>query len=226
MRVAVATGNRGKLAEFRSFLEEMGFEVLGLDAFPGFVLPPEGKESFAANAVAKARALAGHAGLSAIADDSGLEVEAIGGRPGVLSARFAGEGASDEANNARLLAELAGVAAGRRRARYRAVVALAVPGGRGGISVVTAEGVSEGEILDAPRGSGGFGYDPLFLVPELGKTFAELEPAERREVSHRFRALRALRPALERLRRRRRSPGRRRDRLYDEGRQPRGSGQK
>ncbi len=201
-RLAVATGNPGKLAELRAFLEEMGFEVLGPAAFPDFVAPPEGEESFAANAVAKALALAGHAGLPTLGDDSGLEVDALGGRPGVRSARFAGEGASDLANNARLLAELAGVPAEGRRARYRAVVALAVPGGEAGMAVVTAEGVSEGVILEAPRGAGGFGYDPLFLVPELGKTFAELDPAARREVSHRFRALRALRPALEELLRR------------------------
>lgn len=195
--LVVATGNRGKLAEFRTFLEPMGIEVLGLDAFPG--LPPvvEDGATFAENARKKARAVAAFTGLPALADDSGLEVDALGGRPGVYSARFAGEGASDGANNEKLLGELAGVPAGRRQARYRAAVVIVVPGGAGGAELVEAS--CEGEILEAPRGNGGFGYDPLFLVPELGKTFAELSLEERARVSHRFKALRALAPVLEQL---------------------------
>jgi len=198
--VVVATRNRGKLREMRAFLDELGLEARGLDAFPEVPEVEEDGATFAANALKKARTVAAATGLPALADDSGLEVDALGGRPGVYSARFAGPGASDEANNAKLLAAMAGVPPGRRTARYRAVVALVVPpaDGRPGWEE-TREATCEGEVLTAPRGTGGFGYDPLFYVPELGKTFAELTPEERQAVSHRFRALRALRPALERL---------------------------
>lgn len=194
-RLVLATRNTGKVREMRRFLADLAVDVVGLDAFPA--LPPVEEDglTFAENALKKAREVAAATGLPALADDSGLEVDALGGRPGVFSARFAGPGATDEANNARLLAEMEGVPPGRRRARYRAVLALVVPGGQEELR----EAVCEGEILTAPRGRGGFGYDPLFYVPELGKTFAELEPAEREALSHRFRALRALRPALERL---------------------------
>lgn len=199
-----ATRNPGKVREIRDFLAGLEVEVVGLDAFPGLPEVEEDGATFAENALKKARIAAAGTGLPALADDSGLEVEALGGRPGLYSARFAGPKASDEANNARLLAEMAAVPPGRRSARYRAAVALVVPGagGAGGWEAVR-EGACEGEILTAPRGEGGFGYDPLFLVPALGKTFAELSPEERQAWSHRFQALRALRPVLERLR----SPG-------------------
>jgi XTP/dITP diphosphohydrolase len=131
--------------------------------------------------------------MLSLADDSGLEVHALGGRPGVRSARFAGEAASDEENNERLLAELALVPNPERTARFRCVMALAVPGG----DVHHVAGSSEGVILQAPRGSGGFGYDPLFAVPELGgSSFAELSAAQKDAVSHRGKALTKLRVLL------------------------------
>lgn len=197
----MATRNPGKVRELRGFLADLDIRVVGLDAFPGLPEVDEDGATFAENALKKARAAAAGTGLPALADDSGLEVDALGGRPGLYSARFAGPRASDDVNNAKLLAEMAGVPPGRRSGRYRAAVALVVPDGRGAVAwEAVREGVSEGEILTAPRGEGGFGYDPLFLVSALGKTFAELSPEERRAVSHRFQALRALRPVLERLR--------------------------
>ncbi len=143
---------------------------------------------------AKARGYARAAGLWALADDSGLEVDALGGRPGVRSARYAGPGAGDEANLALLLREMAGVPAGRRGARFRCWAVLAAPEG----IVAEAEGVCAGRIAAAPAGGGGFGYDPVFVVDGAGRTMAELADAEKDEVSHRGRALRALRPELER----------------------------
>lgn len=196
MRIVVASRNPGKVAEIRRFLAGLDIEAVGLDAFPGVSDVEEDGRTFAENALKKARAACAQTGLVAVADDSGLEVAALGGRPGVFSARFAGPGAGDAENNARLLAEMRGIPEGRRQARYRAVVAVVTPDGREELR----EGICEGEILTAPRGTGGFGYDPLFYVPELGKTFAELAPAEREAVSHRFRALRRLRPVLEGLR--------------------------
>lgn len=194
-RLVLATRNPGKVREMRVFLAHLGVDVLGLDAFPGVPEVVEDGFTFAENALKKARTVVAATGLPALADDSGLEVDALGGEPGIFSARFAGPGATDEENNARLLAAMEGVPPGRRRARYRAAVVVVTPDGR----EVLREGACEGEILTAPRGSGGFGYDPLFYVPELDKTFAELEPEERQALSHRFRALRALRPTLEEM---------------------------
>ena len=146
--------------------------------------------TFADNARLKALAYMRATGLPALADDSGLEVAALGGLPGVRSARFAGEDADDAANNARLLAMMRDVA--DRRARFVCVVCLVFPDG----TLLRGEGAVEGEILPAPRGVRGFGYDPLFLSHELGKTFAEAEPEEKARVSHRARALAALARAL------------------------------
>lgn len=214
MKLVLATRNPGKIRELRAFLQDTGIEVLGLDSYPHAPEVVEDGLTFRDNALKKARAIAAHTGLSALADDSGLEVDALGGKPGVFSARFAGLEADDRANNAKLLEAMRGVPPGARAARYRAVLALVLPGdgalagpgqgqalepSRGPGQEVLREGVSEGEILTEPRGSRGFGYDPLFHVPALGKTFAELDPEERMEVSHRFRALRELRPVLEQL---------------------------
>ncbi|MBX6378844.1 MAG: non-canonical purine NTP pyrophosphatase, partial [Clostridia bacterium] len=143
---------------------------------------------------AKARAAAACTGLPALADDSGLCVDALGGAPGVRSARFAGEGASDEENNRLLLAQLTGLPAERRTATFRCAVAWVVPGPEPRECVRV--GVCRGIVLEAPRGTGGFGYDPLFLVPEAGKTFAEMTLAEKEGVSHRGRALAAIRPVV------------------------------
>ena len=194
-----ATRNPGKLVELRQLLP--GVAVLGIDeaaARLARAIPEidEDADSFTGNAVKKAREVSRATGLPALADDSGLEVDALGGAPGVWSARYAGPGAGDAANNAKLLAALHGVPAARRTARFRSVLALADVAGRLGDAVIAADGACEGVVLDAPRGTGGFGYDPLFLVPELGQTFAELGVGPKGERSHRARAMQAIRPRL------------------------------
>ncbi|HEU4727393.1 MAG TPA: non-canonical purine NTP pyrophosphatase [Kofleriaceae bacterium] len=193
-----ATRNSGKLVELRQLLPEL--DVLGIDEAAerlGRTIPEvdEDADSFAGNASKKAREVSRATGLPALADDSGLEVDALGGAPGVRSARYA-EGGGDAANNARLLEALRGVPPAARTARFRAVLALADPSGPLGDAVITADGVCEGLVLEAPRGTGGFGYDPLFLVPELGQTFAELGVGTKGEMSHRARAMQAMRPRL------------------------------
>ncbi len=191
MRVLVGTTNPGKLREILAILGDIpGIEWVA----PGKV--PEVQEAgttFLANAVLKARAIARATGLPTLADDSGLEVEALGGAPGVRSARFAGEPPDPAANNRKLLASLAGVRS--RRARFRTAAALALPDGR----VWTGEGALDGEIAPEPRGSGGFGYDPLFIPRGETRTLAELSPEEKNRLSHRRKALEALRPVLQAL---------------------------
>jgi XTP/dITP diphosphohydrolase len=194
-----ATRNKGKLVELRQLLP--GVAVLSVDeaaARVGLAIPDvvEDADTFVGNASKKAREVSRATGLPALADDSGLEVDALGGAPGVYSARYAGEHAGDAANNAKLLAALAGVPAERRTARFRAALVLADVAGPLGAEVITADGVCEGAILDAPRGTGGFGYDPLFLLPALGQTFAELGVGTKGDHSHRARAMAAIRPAL------------------------------
>lgn len=193
-RLVLATLNRAKARELAALLGDVPFEIQPLADVPGAALPEEGDRSYAENALAKARAAARLTGARALADDSGLEVDALGGGPGVLSARFGGPGLDDAGRAAHLLERLRGVSAARRTARYRCVVAVAEPGGRAEV----VEGVVEGVIAEAPRGAGGFGYDPVFVYPPLGRTFAELTPAEKDAVSHRGRALRAARPLLAR----------------------------
>jgi XTP/dITP diphosphohydrolase len=155
-------------------------------------LPPEGTRSYAENALSKARAAARLADAVAVADDSGLEVDALGGAPGVMSARFGGEQLGDEERCALVLAGLRGVEPARRTARFRCVIALADPTGREDL----VEGAVEGRIADTPRGRAGFGYDPIFVYPPLGRTFGELPGAVKATVSHRAVALRR---AAERL---------------------------
>jgi XTP/dITP diphosphohydrolase len=167
--------------------------VVDLVEFPGAALPSEGETSYADNARAKARAAARITGLPALGDDSGLEVDALGGAPGVTSARYGGPGLDDAGRCRALLAALAGVPAERRTARFRCLIALAEPGGREAL----VEGVAEGVILTEPRGAGGFGYDPLFYHPPLGATFAELTEARKQRASHRGRALERAREVLE-----------------------------
>lgn len=194
-----ATRNKGKLVELRQLLP--GVDVLSVDdaaARLGHSIPDvvEDADSFVGNASKKAREVSRATGLPALADDSGLEVDALGGAPGVYSARYAGEHAGDAANNAKLLAALAEVPGEQRTARFRASLAFADVTGPLGAEVITADGVCEGVILDALRGTGGFGYDPLFFVTERGKTFAELDVAAKGELSHRARAMAAIRPKL------------------------------
>ncbi len=193
-RVIVASTNHGKLAEIRSALDFGGWEFvtatdLGLDPLE----VEETGDTFLDNALLKARAYADAFGLPALADDSGLEVDALGGEPGVLSARYSGEGATDDKNNTKLLKELEIVPEEARTARFRSVVVLAEPDG----TFTSAVGACEGRIGYERRGTGGFGYDPLFLpVATPGRTMAELVLAEKNAISHRGSALRALRRAL------------------------------
>jgi XTP/dITP diphosphohydrolase len=208
----VATGNPGKLLEFRALLADLPFDIRSLGEL-GIASPEETGASFLENALLKARHAAAAAagavavavaaaglhgaparGCAAIADDSGLEVDALSGAPGVFSARFAGLGADDDANNAKLRSALAGVPAEQRRARYRCV--LAYVAGADDTAPLIAEGTWEGRILDAPRGSGGFGYDPYFWLPDLGATVAQLDLDEKNRLSHRGTAMRALRDLL------------------------------
>lgn len=185
MQLVLATRNKGKLRELTDLLAPYGFEVLSLDSFPELGEIVEDGATFQENAIIKAAAVAKHTGLLALADDSGLEVDALDGAPGVYSSRFAGEGKDDLANNRKLLELLAGLPPERRTARFQCVVAIAWPDG----SLRTSTGTCEGIIAGSPRGEGGFGYDPLFYVPEYGKTFAELDAAVKNKISHRAKAL-------------------------------------
>jgi XTP/dITP diphosphohydrolase len=196
-----ATRNRGKLAELRQLLTPAPVEVLTVDdaaARLGRTLADviEDGDSFAANAAKKAREIAAATGWPALADDSGLEVDALHGAPGVMSARWAGQHGDAAANNARLLAELLGLATERRTARFRCALAFADPAGPLGDQLLTADGAVEGLILTAPSGTSGFGYDPLFYCPELGQTFAASGSIAKGRVSHRGRAMAQLVPRL------------------------------
>ena len=192
-RLVLATGNPGKLRELAALLAPWRVEVLPQSAFTATVAEETG-QTFVENAILKARHAAAASGLPAIADDSGLEVDALGGAPGVRSARYAGDGADDQANNARLLEALAGVAGPDRTARYRcAMVFLRHPDDP---APLVRQSAWEGCIVREPRGTGGFGYDPLFLVAGDARTAAEYPAEEKNLVSHRGRALRALVVAL------------------------------
>jgi XTP/dITP diphosphohydrolase len=193
MKLLVATRNPGKVRELRELLADLPVEVtfppeIGLD-----LEVDETGATFAQNARLKAQAFARASGLLTLADDSGLEVDALDGAPGVHSARYAGPDASDADRYRKLLAALEGVPPAERTARFRCVVAVATPEGQ----VRLAEGVCEGHIALEPRGEHGFGYDPVFQVDGLGRRMAELDPELKNRISHRGRALRAARPILE-----------------------------
>lgn len=191
--LVLATANPGKVAEMTASLPGIPFRLRTLAGYPGLRLPPEDGETYAENAIAKARAVAAATGTLALADDSGLEVDALGGRPGVHSARYGGPGLGDGDRARVLLQELREVPPARRTARFRCAIAICDP--RDG-RVVVVHGVVEGSLLDAPRGTGGFGYDPIFYHPPSGATFAELPPERKRAISHRGRALAGARDAL------------------------------
>jgi XTP/dITP diphosphohydrolase len=191
--LVIATGNLGKLREFRSLLAGLPFELTS-SAELELPSPEETGGTFRANALLKARHAANLSGSAAVADDSGLEVDALNGAPGIYSARYAGAEADDAANNAKLMRALAGLSHEARRARYRC--ALVFVENAVDAAPLIAEADWEGFILDAPRGGGGFGYDPYFWLPDLNKTAAELEPVEKNRLSHRGKALRALREQL------------------------------
>jgi XTP/dITP diphosphohydrolase len=200
VRVLIATGNAGKVREFREMLGADRFEWSDLAAHRGVEPVEETGRTFRANACLKASGYATQLNTWALADDSGLAVDALGGKPGVHSARWAelnGTGKGDADNNATLLRQLdeLRVPDEQRTARFVCVLALADPRGR---IVLTAQDAVEGRILRSPRGTNGFGYDPLFLVPPLGKTTAELSPDEKHAISHRGKALRRLRALMER----------------------------
>lgn len=185
--LVLATHNPGKRVEFQAILADLPLRLVTLESFPDVALPPEGEE-YEANAIAKARAVARATGRPALADDSGLEVDALGGGPGPRSARYGGPGLDDAGRVERLLEELRASEAADRSARFVCVAALALPDG----SVWTARGECRGRILSAPRGSSGFGYDPIFEVEGQGRSMAELRSDEKNRLSHRARALRAL----------------------------------
>ncbi|MBT1070374.1 XTP/dITP diphosphatase [Pelotalea chapellei] len=193
LKLVVATRNRGKIKEIQSFLAGTVDKIFCAADFENFPETIEDGETFDHNSLKKAREAMEYTGFSALADDSGLVVGALGGRPGVYSARFAGDGADDEANNRRLLKELEGVPQEQRKAAF--VCSLAYVAADGTERLFT--GRIDGRILEAAQGSGGFGYDPFFLVEGIGQTMAELAVTEKNRISHRGQALRQFREYLE-----------------------------
>ena len=190
--LVLATRNRHKSEELSALLADLGIRIRTLEEFPDAPEVVEDGETCEANAIKKATAAARHTGLLAVADDTGLMVEALDGRPGVFAARYAGEHATYEDNWRKLLQELKDVPRERRRARFVTVAAIARPSGK----VEVVEGALNGLITEAPTGTQGFGYDPVFWVPELGKTLAQLTPDEKNRVSHRARALAKIKEVL------------------------------
>jgi XTP/dITP diphosphohydrolase len=188
----LATRNRHKAQELASLLGDLGISIRTLDAFPQVPDVIEDGKTCEANAIKKARTVSRAIGLLAVADDTGLEVDALGGQPGVYAARYAGEHVTYEDNWRKLLRELSGVPHDRRTARFITVAAIASPSGE----VQIAEGQLQGVITEEPAGAQGFGYDPVFLVPELGKTLAELSPDEKNRISHRAKAFAEVREIL------------------------------
>ncbi|HIJ82066.1 MAG TPA: XTP/dITP diphosphatase [Desulfuromonadales bacterium] len=192
-RLIVATRNQGKIRELQQLLSGVVDELLCAADLAGFPETVEDGSTFAENALKKAREAAMFSGFPALADDSGLVVDALNGNPGVYSARFAGEGAGDDANNALLLRELSGVPAGKRQAAFICALAFVTPDG----AERTFWGRVGGRILECPQGSDGFGYDPLFLVDGYERTMAELNINEKNAVSHRGQAFRQFRDFLD-----------------------------
>jgi XTP/dITP diphosphohydrolase len=191
-RLLLATRNRGKLAEIAQALADLDIELAGLDAYPEAPEVEEDGATFEENALKKAREVAAATGCLTLADDSGLEVDALKGAPGVRSARFAGEGATDESNNARLLRELEGVPEKGRGASFRCVLAVCQPDG----ACQTCQGELRGSITTGPRGEWGFGYDPLFVPEGYAGTISELGGEVKARISHRAKALAELRRLL------------------------------
>ena len=190
--VVIATRNPGKLREIQAILSSFPLKFLSLEDFPDIPEVVEDGATFSENAGKKASIIARFTGRLAIADDSGLAVDALQGGPGVLSSRYAGENATDQERCQKLLVEMASIPEGKRQAKFVCAMAVALPGGK----MQVVEGECRGWITFAPRGKGGFGYDPVFFLPELGKTMAELEPEEKNRLSHRARALEKLKAIL------------------------------
>ncbi|WP_027724146.1 XTP/dITP diphosphatase [Tuberibacillus calidus] len=194
-KVLIASKNEGKIKEFRKMLAPYGTEVLSLNDLPDAPNVEETGATFQENARLKAETIAERYQCLAIADDSGLAIDALGGRPGIYSARYAGEEKDDRKNIEKVLKELEDVPMNERSARFVCVLAVSRPGSE----TVFAEGECRGLITTAPRGEGGFGYDPIFYIPEMNKTFAELTSDEKNAISHRARALKKLEKLLPEL---------------------------
>lgn len=190
--LVLATHNDGKVGEFRDLLADLPITVIAARDADVHAFPPETGATFAENARAKARYVTTATGKPALADDSGLIVDALDGAPGVFSARFGGDGLDDRGRFLLLLERLRAVPQASRAARFVAALALSLPDGR----MIESEGVLEGTIADEPRGSAGFGYDPVFIVGSTGRTLAEMRDGEKNAISHRARAFDALRPRL------------------------------
>ncbi|MGG4497924.1 XTP/dITP diphosphatase [Brevibacillus reuszeri] len=187
-RVVLATRNQGKVKEFNRLFADLGWEGISLAEFEGVPEVIEDGETFEANALKKAIEISTYLNLPALGDDSGLEVDALDGRPGVYSARYAGEDATDEKNWRKLLDELESVPMEQRTARFRCTIAFVVPGAE---PVITT-GSCEGLIAREPKGTNGFGYDPVFYIPEMDKMMAQLLPEEKNQISHRAKAMNRL----------------------------------
>jgi non-canonical purine NTP pyrophosphatase (RdgB/HAM1 family) len=196
LTVLIATGNSGKFKEIAAELSGLGIEYRSLKDFPAVPECEETGKSFEENAVQKATFYAGHYKILTLADDSGLEVDALHGDPGVFSARYAGTPCNDQANNEKVIKELSGVPAEKRTARFRCAMALVDPNGK---LLGTTQGTIEGIIIDLPRGKNGFGYDPHFFVPSLKKTTAEIPQEHKNQISHRGQATRAMHGLLIKL---------------------------
>lgn len=195
MQMIVATANAGKFREVVTILSDLRISFLSLASLREYSQPDEAGVTYAENAAAKAKAVAAFSGCWALADDSGLEVDALEGQPGVCSSRYLGPAATDLERNQRILELLEGIPRSRRGAHFQCVVAVAGPGGELSLS----HGSCDGIIAEAPSGNGGFGYDPIFIVPDLGTTMASLPPDVKNRISHRARALLEIKPLLQRL---------------------------
>lgn len=193
MDIVLATRNANKVREFRELLQDMPLRVLCCSDFPGCPDVEEDGATFVENALKKARTVAAYTNRIALADDSGLEVDALGGAPGIFSSRYGGPECDAQKNIARLLKELDGVPDQRRGARFRCVIALVAPDGRERI----VEGICRGKIVEEPRGEKGFGYDPVFLDEESGRTFAQMDSSLKNRISHRGRAMQELKKILQ-----------------------------
>jgi XTP/dITP diphosphohydrolase len=193
-RIVLATTNKGKVREIRELLAGIPLEVVGLEVFPEIPPIEENGRTFLENAVIKAKTVAAYTRKLTLADDSGLEVDGLGGEPGIYSARYGKPGWTDRQRFEYLLNKLANVAADQRTARFRSAVAVYNPIAE---RLETAEGAVEGVIIDTPRGNNGFGYDPVFFLSELGKTMAELTEEQKNAISHRGRAISAIIPKLQ-----------------------------
>lgn len=194
-KLVLATGNKNKVRELQELLADLPFTVLTIEEYPGLVMPEEDQTTFAGNAALKAEAVSLFSGELALADDSGLEVDALGGRPGVYSARYAGEEGNYAANNRLLLQELKGLPPEQRAARFVCAIAITISGDQTYIIEEDCPGI----ITQEPKGEDGFGYDPLFFYPPASLTFAEMSAAEKNQVSHRARALKRARELLGKL---------------------------